>query len=69
LLAAFILYGGVATAVLSRWRQAAQPEKDLLACVPASVAVMLFMPSNVLIYNSQLDYLFWSVAAAERFTF
>ncbi len=64
LLATFILYGGVAAGVLSRWRQTAQPEKDLLACVLASLAVMLFMRSNVLIYTSQLDYLFWSVAAA-----
>jgi len=64
LLATFMLYGGVATRVLARWRQAAQPEKDLLACVLASMAVMLFMRSNVLIYTSQLDYLFWSVAAA-----
>jgi len=64
LLATLLLYGGVAARVLSRWRQAAQPEKDLLACVLASMAVMLFMRSNVAIFTTQLDYLFWSVTAA-----
>jgi len=28
------------------------------------MAVMLFMRSNVAIFTTQLDYLFWSVAAA-----
>lgn len=64
LLATLVFYFGVAARTFSLWRKATQPERDLLACSLATMAALLFMRSNVLIFAPQLDFLFFSVVAA-----
>jgi len=62
--AALWLYGSAAFALFRFRRQTAGADRDLIVCLLASVMVLLFMRTNVLIFAKQLDYLFWALVAA-----
>jgi O-antigen ligase len=63
LCATLALYLTVAGRVFGVARGASFPERDMLLCTTASVAVLLFMMTNVHIFARQLYYLLWTLAA------
>jgi hypothetical protein len=63
LLARLILYFSVVRMAYRAYREAAPPDRDILAALLASSVVLLFMMTNVLIFSKQLNFLFWTIAA------
>jgi hypothetical protein len=63
-LAALWLYGSAALALFRFQRGMTGADRDLMVCLLASVMILLFMRTNVLIFAKQLDYLFWGLIAA-----
>lgn len=63
LTASLLLYFTVLKRVFSGWR-ALPPDREVLACLLATVVIPIWMMTNVLIFAKQLDYLFWTVVAA-----
>jgi hypothetical protein len=64
LAARLLLYLAVARALFRSYRDAPAGDKDLLAGLLASTAVLIFMMTNVLIFSKQLNFLFWTIAVA-----
>ena len=63
LLARLALYLAVARGIFRLYKQSEGEEKEILAALFASAAVLIFMMSNVLIYSKQLNFLFGAIAA------
>lgn len=56
-----ILYTVILKKLYTIWRVSNDSYKNLLASIIASVAVMLFMMTNVKIFAPQLNYIFWTL--------
>jgi O-antigen ligase len=63
LTALLCLYLAVARNLFRLYREADASDRQILAALLASVLVLVFMMSNVLIYAKQLNFLFWTIAA------
>jgi hypothetical protein len=59
----FTLYLSILGRLYLTWRKSKPPYNDLLAGILASVSILIFMKSNVKIFSSQLEFLFWSLLA------
>lgn len=46
-----------------RWGKMELRDREVMTCILASIAILLFMMTNVLIFARQLDYLFWALVA------
>lgn len=64
LIAALLLYFKGLAMFYSAWRRSWPPWRDILACLLATAAVLVWMMTNVLIFAKQLHYLFWTLIAA-----
>lgn len=64
LLAALLLYLKGLAMFYSEWRRSWPPWRDILACLLATAAVLVWMMTNVLIFAKQLHFLYWTVIAA-----
>lgn len=58
------LYAASFWGLFRLWRSAESQAKDAMAGLLASVLILLFMMTNVLIYAKQLNFLFWVLVAA-----
>ncbi len=63
LAASLTLYGAVLLGAWRFWRRAGPYEKEIMACLLASVAAYAFMLTNVLMFTKPVNFLFWSLAA------
>jgi O-antigen ligase len=63
-IATFLLFFRVIYWLFRAWRASPPDRKDGVLCLMASALVLFYMMTNVLIFAKQLDYLFWSIAAA-----
>ena len=61
--AILMLYFAVLRKLYRAWRKSSSGDRDILACILASVLILLFMRTNVYFFAPQLDYLFWTLAA------
>ncbi len=64
LMAALLLYFKGLAMFYSEWRRSWPPWRDILACLLATAAVLVWMMTNVLIFAKQLHFLYWTVIAA-----
>ena len=59
--AVILLYSMIMLKLYSVWRHSDIENRNVIACINASMMALLFMMSNVSIYAPQLFYLFWSL--------
>lgn len=66
LLATLLLYFRGLQLIFSEWRNSWlwPARRDVLCCLVATAAILVWMMTNVYIFAKQLDYLYWTVVAA-----